>query len=136
MEIIKGDISVDDRGKISFVNDFEFEYVKRFYMVENHERGFVRAWHGHKEEAKYVFVASGSILLGCVSMEDAKLSKYVLSADKPQILYIPPGFYNGFKTLTDDTKVIFYSTATLEEAMNDDHRESADTWDIFEVVSR
>ena len=50
--IFKGGLAVDDRGQIAFVNDFDFESVKRFYIVSNHRTGFVRAWHAHRHEAK------------------------------------------------------------------------------------
>lgn len=132
--LLKGDVAVDDRGKVTFVNDFKFEGVKRFYMVQNHSKGFVRAWHGHKREGKYVFVTRGSIILGIVSMEEGGVIRHILSADKPQVLYIPPNNYNGFKTLTDDAQVIFYSTLTMEEAKGDDFRKPADTWQAFEVI--
>lgn len=135
MEIINGDLVVDDRGTVSFVNDFKFDGVKRFYMVENHEKGFVRAWHGHRKEAKYVLVTRGAIVLGVADM--LKINdpiRLVLSAKKPQIVYIPPNHFNGLKTLTDDTQVIFFSTTTLEESKNDDIRKPADIlegfWDI------
>ena len=127
--IYKGDIAVDDRGQVTFVNDFNFEDVKRFYMVENHSKGFIRAWHGHRKEGKYVFVVSGAIKLIVVRMDNHRIEKHhVLSASKPQVLWIPANRYNGFKTLTDDAKVIFYSTATLEESEGDDARLSSDKW--------
>ena len=66
---MKGDISVDDRGRVSYINDFDFKDVKRFYMVENHEKGFIRAWHGHKNEGKYVYVVSGTALVGVVNLK-------------------------------------------------------------------
>lgn len=136
--LIKGDLSVDDRGIVTFVNDFDFKDVKRFYMVQNHQKGFVRAWHGHKKEGKYVFVVSGAAIVACVPLEGKwELTRVVLSADKPQVVYIPPGNYNGFKTLTDDTKVIFYSTSSLEESKDDDIRERADRWEnVWEVKER
>ena len=31
-----GDVAVDDRGEVGFVNDFDFAGVKRFYAVRNH----------------------------------------------------------------------------------------------------
>lgn len=139
MDIYQGDIAVDDRGKVTFVNGFDFRDVKRFYMVENHQKGFVRAWHGHKREGKYVLVVSGAAIVAVVSMldeDETKAARYVLSADKPQVLYIPPSNYNGFKTLTDDTKIMFFSTSTLEESKDDDYRKNADCWKMFEVVER
>ena len=39
-KVLNGGIFVDDRGPLRFVNEFNFEGVKRFYQVENHERGF------------------------------------------------------------------------------------------------
>ena len=134
--IYQGRVAVDDRGKLTFVNDFDFQGVKRFYVVENHQRGFVRAWHGHKKEGKYVFVPRGAAIVGVVSMDSQEVQRLVLSADKPQVLYIPPGHYNGFKTLTDDTQVIFFSTSTLKESEGDDYREDANKWDIWEVNER
>ena len=143
--LITGNLATDDRGILRFVNEFNFENVKRFYMVENHVVGFIRAWHAHRHEAKYVFVVEGAALVAAVrvpvdelvpSIEVADLTRYVLSAAKPSVLYIPPGFANGFKTLTADTKVMFFSTATIAESLNDDIRWPASylrgVWDVEE----
>ena len=64
--VISGGTAVDDRGSVTFVNDFDFSGVKRFYQVQNHRRGFIRAWHGHQKEAKYVYVPVGSALVGAI----------------------------------------------------------------------
>jgi len=134
---IKGGIAVDDRGSLRFVNDFNFEGVKRFYQVENHRRGYIRAWHGHKKEGKYVWLASGSALIGIVPL-DAKpgdisaTKKFVLSDKSPSILWIGPGHYNGFMNLEENTKIIFYSTSTIDEAKDDDIRQAYDMWDIWQ----
>jgi dTDP-4-dehydrorhamnose 3,5-epimerase len=131
-KILNGGISVDDRGSVKFVNDFNFEGVKRFYQVENHRRGFIRAWHGHKKEGKYVYVVNGSALVGVVNMETENISKFVLSDKSPKVLWIPPGHYNGFKSLEENTKIIFFSTSTLEESLGDDIRQDHDKWNIWE----
>lgn len=136
MELINGGLAVDDRGIVSFVNDFDFKGVKRYYMVQNHAKGFVRAWHGHRNEGKYVLVVRGSIIIGSVNMETDEVDSFVLSAAKPQVLFIPPGYANGFKTLTDDAQVMFFSTSTLEESKGDDIRFPANKWDIWKVEER
>jgi|TARA_Y100000310_G_C20657206_1_gene802605 dTDP-4-dehydrorhamnose 3,5-epimerase len=133
---MKGDISVDDRGRVSYINDFDFKDVKRFYMVENHEKGFIRAWHGHKNEGKYVYVVSGTALVGVVNLKSESIYRYVFSADKPTILYVPPNHANGFMTLTDDAKLLFFSTSTLEDSLGDDIRFNWDKWDIWEIERR
>jgi dTDP-4-dehydrorhamnose 3,5-epimerase len=130
-KLFNGGLSVDDRGSVRFVNDFNFEGVKRFYQVENHSRGFIRAWHGHKKEGKYVYVTNGSALVGIVNMETEEISKFVLSSQTPKVLWIPPGHFNGFKSLEENTKIIFFSTSTLEESLGDDIREDHDKWDIW-----
>lgn len=129
--MIKGNVFVDDRGSLRFVNDFDFSSVKRFYQVENHEQGFIRAWHGHKKEGKYVYVAQGSAWIGVIDMDDLTVEKYVLSCETPQILYIPPNKYNGFQTLTSDTIVLFFSTSTMDDAKGDDFRLPYDKHPIF-----
>ena len=131
IKIINGGISVDDRGSVRFVNDFNFDKVKRFYHVENHRSGFIRAWHGHKKEGKYVYVVSGTLLFGIVNMETEEINKFILSDKIPKILWIPPGYYNGFKTLEENTKIIFFSTSTLDESLNDDIRMEYNKWDIW-----
>ena len=135
IKVLKGDLAVDDRGTVSFVNDFDFSDVKRFYVVENHRPGFIRAWHGHHHEGKYVHVVQGSILLGVAPMSSSsemdredKAKTFVLSSKKPTIIFIPGGYANGFKTLEENTKIVFYSTATMAESANDDTRFEYTHW--------
>lgn len=131
-EIINGGLSVDDRGFVKFINDFSFENVKRFYHVSNHKRDFIRAWHGHNHEQKYVYVAKGTALVGAVNMQTEEMFKFILSDKKPGILRIPNGFANGFKTLEEDTQILFFSTSTLQESLNDDIRFEYNKWNIWE----
>ena len=139
-KIINGGIATDDRGSVRFVNNFNFEGVKRFYQVQNHRSGFIRAWHGHRKEAKYVYVAKGSALIGAApidmminkDIDSAKVFKTVLSSNNPKVLFIPSGYANGFKSLEPDTIVQFFSTSTLEESMGDDIRFDYNLVDIWE----
>lgn len=130
-----GDLAVDDRGTVRFVNGFQFEGVKRFYQVENFGLDTIRAFHGHMKEGKYVYVASGSILLCVVPIDrtespsrTAEVKRMVLSARKPAVAYVPPGHANGFKALEEGAVVLFFSTSTLEESKNDDYRYPHDYW--------
>ncbi len=141
--MIKGSVFTDDRGKVSFVNEFDFSGVKRFYSVVNHRAQFVRAWHGHKQEGKYVSVIQGAALIGAVKIDswenpskNLEVNKYVLSDASPTIVYIPPGYANGFMSLVENTRLIFYSTSTLSESNGDDYRYDARLWDIWNVVER
>lgn len=137
--LIKGHKAKDARGVVSFVNKFIFSRVKRFYIIENKRKDFVRAWHGHKNEAKYVFVVLGQALIGAVKIDNwkspsrrIKIYRFLLSSTNPAILCIPKGYANGFKSLTKDAKIIFFSTRTLTESQKDDFRFDAKYWDIWD----
>ena len=134
IQTIEGGMFADDRGKLRFVNGFDFKNVKRFYQVENHRQGFIRAWHGHIHEGKYVYVARGTALIGVVPLgeENATPKRYTLTSEKPQVLWIPPNHANGFKNLEDGTVIMFFSTSSLEESKGDDIRFPHDKWDIWE----
>lgn len=141
--IIEGGLAVDDRGSLIFSNDFHFENVKRFYIVSNHTSGFVRAWHGHKKEGKYVLCSKGAAVLSAVKIDNwdmpsksIKPHRWVISAQRPIIVFIPPGYANGFMSLTNDTQLIFFSTSTLEESKGDDIRFEARYWDVWKVEER
>lgn len=141
--LIEGGLGVDDRGSVAFVNGFDFAGVRRFYVVSNHRQGFVRAWHAHRNEAKFASVLSGAAVVGAVRVDNwdapspsAEVHRFVLSAEKPAVLFIPRGYANGFMSLTDDTRIAFFSTATVEESRSDDVRYDARHWDIWTVAER
>ena len=143
LKFIAGGSAVDDRGKLQFCNDFDMAAVRRFYVVSNHESRFVRAWHAHKQEAKFVYVASGAALLAAVNIDDwaapdpaLEINKFVLSEDKPGVLYVPGGYAHGFMTLRTDTRLFFFSTAALSESLDDDVRYPFDYWNPWTVVPR
>ncbi len=133
-ELIKGGSAVDDRGILSFVNDFDFGGVKRFYQVFNYSTSTIRAFHGHQNEAKYVFVPKGSALVIAIPLEEltskgkdaSSIHRYVLSSINPSVLYIPKNYSNGFRAMEADTIIQFFSTSTLEEAKDDDIRHPYD----------
>lgn len=133
VKILTGGRAVDDRGTVTFVNDFDFSGVKRFYQVENHALNFVRAWHAHKHEGKYIYVAKGTALVGAVNLETEEVSKFVISSKAPKVLWVPPNYANGFMNLEEDTIVQFFSTSNLAESQNDDIRFPWDKWNIWKV---
>jgi len=145
LRLIEGGLAVDDRGILTFANKFNFYGVKRFYQVKNFSTSTIRAFHGHLKEAKYVYVAKGSAIVAAVKLDDIKspskdlkVNRFILSDKNPKILFIPPKYANGFRPLEVDTRLIFFSTSTLEESEGDDYRFPVDYWgkDIWEVENR
>lgn len=141
--LFPGKRHVDDRGCFDAVNEFDFEGVKRFYTIRNHRNGYVRAWHAHRREAKWVTVIQGVAIIGAVKINDWQQPspdlipfKFVLSEYEPSILHIPAGYANGFKTLMPNTTLLFFSSATIEESVQDDYRFYARYWNIWEENER
>jgi len=145
LHLIPGGIAVDDRGALTFANDFNFYGVKRFYQVQNFSTSTIRAFHGHLHEAKYIYVAKGSAIVAAVELDDIespsknqKVNRFILSDKSPQILFIPPKYANGFRPLEEDTRILFFSTSSLEESKGDDYRFPVDYWgkEVWEVENR
>lgn len=130
--LIKGDSFIDDRGVLSYVNDMNFFGVQRVYWIHHDRYGVVRAWHGHHQEGKFVYVVKGIFLVGAVHMKTEKIHTFVLSEQKPAFLWIPPGYANGFKNLKEDSDIMFLSTSTIEEAKGDDVRFEWNKWNIWD----
>lgn len=141
--LIKGGLAVDDRGRLTFVNDFNFSNVKRFYNIQNHQPKFVRAWHGHRNEGKYFFAAKGSFVVAVVKVDnwenpskDLKVHRFVMSDGNPSILHVPAGYANGNMNLTEDAVLSVFSDKSLQESLGDDIRFPSRLWDPWSVEER
>lgn len=121
-KLIAGDMARDARGSVAFVNAFQFEGVKRFYVIDNASVGVPRAWHGHWKEEKYVFVAAGRAVICAADMRTGRVLRFEMSAQEPSVLHIPAGWANGSMALESSTKIIHFSTVTLAESEKDDTR--------------
>ena len=120
--------SSDDRGKVTFVNDFDMTDVKRSYVVTNTLLKTVRAWHGHRNEKKWVMVQKGEFLVCVVKVDsldnpemNAEVKEYVLNSEN-NVLFIPNGYANGAMNLTDENEIRYFSSASLGESSSDDFR--------------
>lgn len=143
IETIVGDHFVDDRGKIIFYNNLPLINFKRFYFVSNHMQNFIRAWHGHKYELKAVSVVRGVAQISVVMVDDWKnpsknleIKTVFLTSEKPQFILIPPGSAHGLKTLSANTELLFFSSSSVEDSINDDYRFKFDYWNPWEINYR
>jgi len=129
----KAGVFGDDRGLLSYVENITMT-IERFYIVQNYKEGFIRAWHGHKKETKTAYVVTGAALFYAIEMNEETMPlnkvplKWVLDERTQGILIIPPKYYHGFKTLTADTKVMFFSNMSSRDSVGDDFRLE---WDFF-----
>ena len=143
IKIHKIETASDDRGYLRFCNEFNFSKYVRFYDVINYKNNFIRAWHGHKHEAKAVTVREGSAMICIVKVDDwinpstkLKINKFFISDKDPKILEIPAGYANGFMTLEPKTKLTYYSDKSLNKSLDDDYRFEFNYWNPWDIVFR
>jgi dTDP-4-dehydrorhamnose 3,5-epimerase len=72
-KIIKGAIFSDHRGTLSFVNDFSFPYIQRFYIISNSKDHPLRAWQGHKLNNKYFYCIQGAFRISYFKIDNWEL---------------------------------------------------------------
>jgi len=133
--IIKGSQHVDSRGTVSFINDFDMSTIKRMYTIYHPDRAMVRAWQGHRIESKYFKCIQGRFLVAVVAIDNWTTPSgnntpkyYVLDASKTEILFIPNGYANGFKSLETDSQLLVFSNTDLDSSKNDQYRFDEHLW--------
>lgn len=133
--LIKGGSHTDGRGTIRFVNGFDMSPVKRFYIVTHPDTSVVRAWQGHKEEAKYFTAVRGSFLVCGVKIDnfvnpsgDLPVEKFILTDSGSSVLHIPAGYANGIKALEAGSELLVFSDKSMEEAKDDQVRFDSSLW--------
>lgn len=133
--LIKGSSHIDERGQIGFVNSFNLSQVKRFYIISPKNTQVIRAWQAHKFESKYFYCISGEFIVSTVKIDDfnkpsknLKTHVYLLKEGESNILYIPPGYANGFKAKQKNSKLLVFSDKTIDESKQDDYRFNKNNW--------
>lgn len=136
--LIDGGLHTDERGTVSFVNDFDFAGVDRFYAVRPSRANVPRGWVGHRREHKWFTAVKGDVLITVVRPDDwdspsgdPAVSRFTLSERKPQVLHVPPGHATGSAGLTDGSILLIFSSGRIEDAADDDYRFPEDRWEII-----
>jgi dTDP-4-dehydrorhamnose 3,5-epimerase-like enzyme len=136
---IQGGTFSDYRGSISYVNDFSFKDIKRFYIISNSEKNPVRAWQGHKLDAKNFYCLTGAFKIHFVKIDnwenpskDLPIETVIVSASESKIIHIPAGYANAIQSLEKDSRLISFSTLALENVSEDDVRYDLNYWKIDE----
>ena len=55
---------------------------------------------------------------------------WILDSKIPNVIYVPPGYANGSKSISKDMKLLIFSTSTLKQHLKDDFRFSEKFWKI------
>jgi dTDP-4-dehydrorhamnose 3,5-epimerase-like enzyme len=136
-KIIQGGNFSDHRGTISFVNDFSFKDIERFYIISNSDDSPIRAWQGHKLDAKNFYCLTGSFKIHFVKVDNWEepsknviIETILMSESDSKLVHIPPGYANAVESLESNSKLISFSTLPLSDVRNDDVRYPSDYWNI------
>lgn len=134
-KIITGGTHTDDRGTLTFFNDFDMKRVRRFYQIDHPDTSIVRAWQGHQIEQKWFYVTRGSFQVILVQPDnwenpspDLGYEEFLLKCDEKQVLHIAGGQANGFRALEPHSRLMVFSNFSMKEAGTDDFRFDKSLW--------
>lgn len=136
-KVIQGGNFSDHRGSISYVNDFRFEDIERFYIISNSNENPIRAWQGHKLDAKNFYCLSGSFKIHFVKVDNwenpsrnLSIETIFVSESDSKIVHIPAGYANAIESLESNSKLISFSTLPLSQVSEDDVRYESNYWEL------
>ncbi len=135
--LILGGRHVDGRGSVSFVNDFNFKGVERFYSIRCSRADEPRGWVGHQRDRKWFTVLQGQFLVAIVRPDNwatpsgtEVVQRYVLDADRPGVLFVPARYATAQMSLTADAILTVFSSGTIAQAKEDDFRFPLSQWKV------
>jgi hypothetical protein len=126
--IITGNRYKDERGEISFNNDFDLSPIKRMYFITNHMDFKSRGWQGHKIESRWFAACEGKFKIETMNFESTndttiniKTESFILDDEKLHILHVPPNYYTCITAIKPKSKLLALSNYALNE-VRDEHR--------------
>jgi len=126
--IIKGNSFSDERGKISFNNEFNAVEVKRIYFIENYSIDFLRGWQGHQIEQRWFMCTKGSFEIKVIKIDnwenpskDLQVKVYQINSEDSAVLHVPEGHITSIQSLEKESKLMAMSDYHLGE-IKDEYR--------------
>lgn len=136
-QLMEGGLHVDGRGSLAFFNTFPFAQIERFYVIRPARSREIRGWIGHRTDMKWFSAVEGELLIAVVQPEEwqaseeaAPVRSFRLSADRPQVLAVPPGNATAIVGITDHSGLLVFSTGCIENAPADSYRFPPERWPV------
>lgn len=130
--ILEGRKHSDERGIITFNNDFDASIINRIYTIENLSIDFIRGWQGHKIEQRWFACMKGSFEISVIEVDDftnpskdLTIKKYVLTDEVLTYLHIPSGCITAIQSKEERSKLLVLADYGLGE-INDEYRYNLD----------
>ncbi|WP_336686221.1 WxcM-like domain-containing protein [Chryseobacterium bernardetii] len=126
--VLSGKRFEDDRGVITFNNEFDASVVKRIYTIENHSTEFIRGWQGHKIEQRWFACMRGKFEISVIQIDDfaqpskeLTIMKYQLDCESLTYLHIPAGYITAIQAKKGESKLLVLADYALGE-IQDEYR--------------
>lgn len=127
-KITKGGTHTDERGTVSFNNDFDMSQIKRFYTIQHPDVNVVRAWRAHKIEQRWFSVCRGEFVIKLVEIDNwekpnRKLPQlvFVLNAGENDVLHVPKGYASSLQATVADSKLMVFADTNIGDVNTDDY---------------
>ncbi len=118
----------DNRGIISYNNDFDATPIKRIYTIENYSTDFIRGWQGHQIEQRWFSCMKGEFEIYVIEIDDfenpstqLQPKKFVISDQALSYLHVPAGCITAIKSKTEGAKLLVLADYAMGE-INDEYR--------------
>lgn len=135
--IIKGGHFSDERGKLTFNNDFNALEIKRFYSIENRDTDFIRGWQGHTIEQRWFSAILGTFKISLIKVDDwdepnkwSDILKFEINHTNLDVLHVPNGYISAIQSLEQNSKLLVFSDYALGET-KDEFRFPLDYFENF-----
>ena len=120
--IIPGGCHSDERGILFYNNSFNASQIKRFYLIENIDTTFIRAWQGHRVEQRWFSAIHGSFKIKLVAINNweipskkVEITTYILDSEKLDILHVPNGYVSSIQALSVGSRLLVLADYGLNE---------------------
>lgn len=128
LPITVGNRHNDERGIITFNNEFDASHIKRIYTIENHTVDFIRGWQGHKIEQRWFASMNGKFKISVIEVDnfenpsqDLTIQQYILDDESLTYLHIPAGHLTAIQALQEESKLLVLADYALGE-VKDEYR--------------
>ncbi|QBO57202.1 cupin domain-containing protein [Chryseobacterium salivictor] len=126
--VIKGNHHQDERGIIRFNNGFDVLGIKRVYLIENADVGFIRAWQGHQVEQRWFSPVKGVFKIKLIKIDhwdkpspELPILEFTLYSENLDVLHVPPGFVTSIQASEDNSRLMVFADYQLGE-IQDEYR--------------
>ena len=128
----------DERGSLTELLRSDWPEFERFgqAILTLNQPGVVRGWHAHRSQTDVIVVISGRALIGLYDAREDSATRgtaegHVVDAAEPRAIFVPPGVFHGYKTLSASLALIAnFPDQLYDRSAPDEVRMPPDTAEI------